>query len=220
MADQQIAEWSTEYLPYGKMKTMLKELVKRVSLAEAAADAENANAVGTTDVELEAVEGGAAPHDETEPGHRRGVSLTGTLAARTRGELIAVRSNKTRRVAHAGEDSTSAPETFVATVIEPENAALLTRAVAEEEKRFFMALDDSLRRVVAFYGDRAARYEREAASHASQLKHLKRAARRAIRRDARRRRGRGVHVASRTRLHFRGAGHGWVFSALRVGRRG
>ena len=181
MADQQIAEWSTEYLPYGKMKTMLKELVKRVSLAEAAADAENANAVGTTDVELEAVEGGAAPHDETEPGHRRGVSLTGTLAARTRGELIAVRSNKTRRVAHAGEDSTSAPETFVATVIEPENAALLTRAVAEEEKRFFMALDDSLRRVVAFYGDRAARYEREAASHASQLKHLKRAARRAMR---------------------------------------
>ena len=48
MAEQQIAEWSTEYLPYGRMKTMLKELVQRVSLAEAAADAENANAVGTT----------------------------------------------------------------------------------------------------------------------------------------------------------------------------
>jgi hypothetical protein len=207
MADQQIAEWSTEYLPYGKMKTMLKELVKRVSLAEAAAEIENANAVGTTDVELEAIEGGAARHDETEPTHRRGVSLTGTLAARTRGELIAVRSNETSRAPKGPGDDFDASSrmdepTLVATVIDPENAALLSRAAAEEEKRFFLALDDSLRRVVAFYGDRAARCKREAASHASQLKHLKRAARRATRDfiEAERRaadRARGIETAWR-----------------------
>ena len=206
MADQQIAEWSTEYLPYGKMKTMLKELVKRVSLAEAAAEMENANAVGTTDVELEAIEGGVAPHDETEPTHRRGVSLTGTFAARTRGELIAVRSNETSRAPKGPDDAfdASSPDepTLVATVIDPENAALLSRAAAEEEKRFFLALDDSLRRVVAFYGDRAARCKREAASHASQLKHLKRAARRATRDfvEAERRaadRARGIETAWR-----------------------
>ena len=207
MADQQIAEWSTEYLPYGKMKTMLKELVKRVSLAEAAAEIENANAVGTTDVELEAIEGGAARHDETEPTQRRGVSLTGTLAARTRGELIAVRSNETSRAPKGPGDDFDASSrmdepTLVATVIDPENAALLSRAAAEEEKRFFLALDDSLRRVVAFYGDRAARCKREAASHASQLKHLKRAARRATRDfiEAERRaadRARGIETAWR-----------------------
>ena len=172
MAEQQIAEWSTEYLPYGRMKTMLKELVKRVSLAEAAADAENADAVGATDVELVAIEGGAAPHDETDPVHRRGISLTGVLAARSRGELIAVRPK---------EFESAESETLVATVIEPENASLLTRAAAEEETRFFLTLDDSLRRVVAFYGDRAARCVREAASHASQLRHLRRTARRAAR---------------------------------------
>ena len=77
----------------------------------------------------------------------------------------------------------------MATVIEPENARSC-RAAAEEEKRFFLALDDGLRRVVAFYGDRSARCKREAASHASQLRHLRRTAgeRRAFHRagDARR----------------------------------
>ena len=77
----------------------------------------------------------------------------------------------------------------MATVIEPENAALLSRAAAEEEKRFFLALDDGLRRVVAFYGDRSARCKREAASHASQLRHLRRTARRRARVEAEATRG-------------------------------
>ena len=205
MAEQQIAEWSTEYLPYGRMKTMLKELVQRVSLAEAAADAENANAVGTTDVELEAVEGGAVPRDGTDFAKRSGASLTGALAARTRGELIAVRSSEMSRKGGddpANPDEAAPEETLMATVIEPENAALLSRAAAEEEKRFFLALDDGLRRVVAFYGDRSARCKREAASHASQLRHLRRTARRATRDfiEAERRaahRARGIETAWR-----------------------
>lgn len=205
MAEQQIAEWSTEYVPYGRMKWMLKQLVQRVSLAEAAADAENANAVGTTDVELEAVEGGAVPRDGTDFAKRSGASLTGALAARTRGELIAVRSSEMSREggdAPANPDEAAPKETLMATVIEPENAALLSRAAAEEEKRFFLALDDGLRRVVAFYGDRAARCKREAASHASQLRHLRRTARRATRDfiEAERRaahRARGIETAWR-----------------------
>ena len=205
MAEQQIAEWSTEYVPYGRMKWMLKQLVQRVSLAEAAADAENANAVGTTDVELEAVEGGAVPRDGTDFAKRSGASLTGALAARTRGELIAVRSSEMSREggdAPANPDEAAPKETLMATVIEPENAALLSRAAAEEEKRFFLALDDGLRRVVAFYGDRSARCKREAASHASQLRHLQRSARRATRDfiEAERRaahRARGIETAWR-----------------------
>lgn len=207
MAEQQIAEWSTEYVPYGRMKTMLKQLVQRVSLAEAAADAENANAVGTTDVELEVVEGGAVPRDGTDFAKRSGASLTGALAARTRGELIAVRSSEMSRkggdAPNANPDEAAPEETLMATVIEPENAALLSRAAAEEEKRFFLALDDGLRRVVAFYGDRSARCKREAASHASQLRHLRRTARRATRDfvEAERRaadRARGIETAWRS----------------------
>lgn len=188
MAESQIPEWSTEYLPYGKMKTMLKELVARVSAAEQAAAADDAN-------DLDALEAGVNDINASLKARRNSLdeqidgeaTLTGTLAARTRGELLALRRKGTEGSSGENLDATETQtnddtdDTLVATVIDPENTALLSQAAAGEESRFFTALDDSLRRVVAFYGDRATRCKRDAVSHASQLKHLKRAARRATR---------------------------------------
>jgi hypothetical protein len=201
MAESQIPEWSTEYVPYGKMKTMLKELVARVSAAEQAAAADDFAA----NVDLDALESGATDtrdvdsfalkrRESIDYEQANQVSLTGAMAARTRGELLALAPRKggtgvggleNTTTNKAGFDAltdiTEHAETLVATVIDPENTALLSQAAAQEETRFFTALDDSLRRVVAFYGARASRCKREAASHASQLRHLKHAARRATR---------------------------------------
>ena len=46
MAENQVPEWSTEYLPYAKMKKLLKELVVRVDEEEAAAARESAASRG------------------------------------------------------------------------------------------------------------------------------------------------------------------------------
>ena len=82
MAESQIPEWSTEYLPYGKMKTMLKELVARVSAAEQAAAADDAN-------DLDALEAGVNDINASLKARRNSLdeqidgeaTLTGTLAA-------------------------------------------------------------------------------------------------------------------------------------------
>lgn len=254
MAENQVPEWSTEYLPYAKMKKLLKELVARVGEEEAAAARESAAAAARESAAERASESSrsdAAPSGASPSRGRRASSSAARLSAsplrirthasvfedshvgRKRGELIAVRTRDAamdaeESVAFLGDDADDddvadphhhhldAPTT--ADTASPASSSttsvpLTTRIIAEpdsdavfgleDERRFFFALDESLRRIVAFYGDRLAHLRDESAKEKNQLSHLRSETRRVVEeareaRNAERARARAVQAAWRS----------------------
>lgn len=217
MAENQVPEWSTEYLPYAKMKKLLKELVARVDEEEAAAARESAASRGrdgaSESLRLDGAPGGPSPtrvrrrsstgaatpsasplrirsqaslFEETQVGRKRGdlIAVRTRDAASEADESIAfldrdfVVEDDDRRGAARGP--TAASSAFSSTV------PLTTRIIADpaadgsdvvfgldDERRFFFELDESLRRIVAFYGVRLARLRQESAKEKNQLSHLR-----------------------------------------------
>ena len=203
MAESQVLEWSTEYLPYRDMKKMLKELVVTVGAEERAAANERA-ARGEDRADAEPVPGLASPFKVRTRASGR-ATLTDERGSRKRGELITVRRLHTGsstdesvplrggavddasdvaplRVSRGDPNKVGNPADNVisTSILEPSSAGGDRVLALEHERRFFFALDDHLRRVVAFYGDRLSRARREAMNERVQLRHLRREAVRAL----------------------------------------
>ena len=203
MAESQVPEWSTEYLPYRDMKKMLKELVVTVGAEERAAANERA-ARGEDRADAEPVPGLASPFKVRTRASGR-ATLTDERGSRKRGELITVRRLHTGsstdesvplrggavddasdvaplRVSRGDPNKVGNPADNVisTSILEPSSAGGDRVLALEHERRFFFALDDHLRRVVAFYGDRLSRARREAMNERVQLRHLRREAVRAL----------------------------------------
>ena len=203
MAESQVLEWSTEYLPYRDMKKMLKELVVTVGAEERAAANERA-ARGEDRADAEPVPGLASPFKVRTRASGR-ATLTDERGSRKRGELITVRRLHTGsstdesvplrggavddasdvaplRVSRGDPNKIGNPADNVisTSILEPSSAGGDRVLALEHERRFFFALDDHLRRVVAFYGDRLSRARREAMNERVQLRHLRREAVRAL----------------------------------------
>ena len=96
MLENQVPEWSTEYLPYKKMKKMLKRIVAQMSAEEAAM-----NGDGGDDGDAEDAAANKERHDKSGRLHRSesaasvvgdAQSLTTSNALRKRRGLISVRT--------------------------------------------------------------------------------------------------------------------------------
>uniref|UniRef100_A0A7S0T4A2 SPX domain-containing protein n=1 Tax=Mantoniella antarctica TaxID=81844 RepID=A0A7S0T4A2_9CHLO len=236
MQDNQVPEWSTEYLPYKKLKKLLKALVQKVSSEEKeeeeAAVAQGSRGRGAG--EPSSGGGGKKPlplsrrntpplvQPESKPlGHSpssQRQSSRGQLtshAIRKRGGLITVavggghhgggsdesgdegaplrQHEMAADATDAGGGGTDGGELHGTPLVlhshpsVPEDASRLIATTVvgpttlggdavlalDDERRFFMQLDQALGRIVAFYGDRLEHMRKEAVREQSQLHHLR-----------------------------------------------
>ena len=151
MADTQVPEWSTEYVPYKAMKKHLKRLVKRMTAEEQQmTERENiaSSGDGTRQQLLDGdgtADAGVRPQLKREVKHDR----EGLITVRTTGDVIDNQATVNR---HRRQPSSETNELSIATtVVAPKEKNVLA---LDEEVQFFHLLDEALRRVVAFYSDR------------------------------------------------------------------
>ena len=202
MQELQVPEWSTEYLPYKRLKKLLKALVQKVSSEEEAVAAKHASqtrsqlttqSVRKRDglIKVSALPlGDQSPGDGSgtggsETGHTRRAAVNGNGSHRS-GDADDEMERGTTGGTNEGEwDKTSEGSssiTFMATSVVGPTTAEGDRVLAlEHERRFFRLLDESLARVVAFYSERLEHARHEAAREVSQLTHLRHQADRMLR---------------------------------------
>ena len=157
MADTQVPEWSTEYVPYKVMKKHLKRLVQRMTAEERQMTERGnlASSNGSNDGTRQQLLDGTADAG-VRPQLKREVKSD-------RDGLITVRTTSTdafnhddhadkARNRHRRQPSSETNELRIATtVVAPKDENVLA---LEEEVQFFHLLDEALRRVVSFYSDR------------------------------------------------------------------
>ena len=178
MADTQVPEWSTEYVPYKAMKKHLKRLVKRMTAEEQQmTERENiaSSGDGTRQQLLDGdgtADAGVRPQLKREVKHDR----EGLITVRTTGDVIDNQATVNR---HRRQPSSETNELSIATtVVAPKEKNVLA---LDEEVQFFHLLDEALRRVVAFYSDRLDHIRCETQRERSQLNHLMSEAQRVVR---------------------------------------
>ena len=184
MADTQVPEWSTEYVPYKVMKKHLKRLVQRMTAEERQMTERGnlASSNGSNDGTRQQLLDGTADAG-VRPQLKREVKSD-------REGLITVRTTSTEafnhddhadkaRNRHRRQPSSETNELRIATtVVAPKDENVLA---LEEEVQFFHLLDEALRRVVSFYSDRLDHIRGEAQRERSQLNHLTSEAQRVVR---------------------------------------
>ena len=184
MADTQVPEWSTEYVPYKVMKKHLKRLVQRMTAEERQMTERGnlASSNGSNDGTRQQLLDGTADAG-VRPQLKREVKSD-------REGLITVRTTSTdafnhddhadkARNRHRRQPSSETNELRIATtVVAPKDENVLA---LEEEVQFFHLLDEALRRVVSFYSDRLDHIRGEAQRERSQLNHLTSEAQRVVR---------------------------------------
>ena len=165
MEDDQVPEWSTEYVPYKAMMKQLDKLVARMAAEEQ--DRHLQENVATT--------GGGAPKPTL-----RGVANAPAAEASigigmASGENAAVKRTGLIDVAatDSGANAATGAVNLTTTIVGGITAAGDEVLALGEEKRFFEQLDESLKRVVTFYSARVDIMRGAAARNTGQVSHLK-----------------------------------------------
>jgi hypothetical protein len=167
MEDDQVPEWSTEYVPYKAMMKQLDKLVARMAAEEQ--DRHLQENVATT--------GGGAPKPTLRgvanaPAAEASIGIgmaSGENAAVKRTGLIDVAATDSGANAAAGGVNLTTRTTIVGGTTAAGDEVL----ALGEEKKFFEQLDESLKRVVTFYSARVDIMRGAAARNTGQVSHLK-----------------------------------------------
>ena len=167
MEDDQVPEWSTEYVPYKAMMKQLDKLVARMAAEEQ--DRHLQENVATT--------GGGAPKPTLRgvanaPAAEASIGIgmaSGENAAVKRTGLIDVAATDSGANAAAGGVNLTTRTTIVGGTTAAGDEVL----ALGEEKQFFEQLDESLKRVVTFYSARVDIMRGAAARNTGQVSHLK-----------------------------------------------
>ena len=164
MEDDQVPEWSTEYVPYKAMMKQLDKLVARLAAEEQ--DRHLRENVATTG-------GGSAPKP-TLRGAANAPAAEASIGIGMASENAAVKRTGLIDVAATDSGANAAGAVHLTTAIVGGTTADGDEVLAlSEEKKFFEQLDESLKRVVSFYSARVDIMRGAAARNTSQVSHLK-----------------------------------------------
>ena len=165
MEDDQVPEWSTEYVPYKAMMKQLDKLVARMAAEEQ--DRHLQENVATT--------GGGAPKPTLRGAANAPAAEASIGIGMASGENAAVKRTGLIDVAatDSGANAAAGGVNLTTTIVGGTTAAGDEVLALGEEKRFFEQLDESLKRVVTFYSARVDIMRGAAAQNTGQVSHLK-----------------------------------------------